>query len=68
MKHDLRVTLVLVGLFLAVQLIGLGTVNSYIKVEKDINGTITIEHPDTVIGPQPEIEKNFHLSRSLLQS
>lgn len=57
MKHDLRVTLVLVGLFLAVQLIGLGTVNSYIKVEKDINGTITIEHPDTVIGPQPEIER-----------
>src|SRR3989338_4462927 len=57
MKHDLRVTLVLVGLFLAVQLIGLGTVNSYIKVEKDINGTITIEHPDTVICPQPEIER-----------
>ncbi|MFC1690772.1 presenilin family intramembrane aspartyl protease [Nanoarchaeota archaeon] len=52
----MKITLFLIGLFVISQLIGIGTVTKYIQVEKDVNGTITISHPATVIGEAPEVE------------
>ena len=58
MKHSFSVTFVLLGLFLLTQLIGLGTINKYILVEKSPEtGEVVIEHMDTVLGPQPKIEE-----------
>lgn len=60
MKHSLKITLFLVGLFLATQLIGLTTVNRYIQVEEVITETgeiaQNISHPDTVLGETPQVE------------
>ncbi|MBD3313870.1 hypothetical protein GF345_05505 [Candidatus Woesearchaeota archaeon] len=57
MKHTLRATLLIVALFLIAQLVGLITINQHIMVFEDVEtGIITIDHPDTVLGPPPEVE------------
>lgn len=59
MKHTLTVTLAIVGIFLLSQMLGLYTVNRYISIEI-VGGVVTIEHPPTALGPQPEItEKSY---------
>jgi len=55
MKHTLQITIILITLFLLTQVVGLATVNKYIEVEKK-DGNIVINHKDTILGPQPEIE------------
>jgi presenilin-like A22 family membrane protease len=59
MKHTLTVTLAIVGIFLLSQLLGLYTVNKYISVEI-VEGVVTIEHPPTALGPQPEIKEKSY--------
>ena len=55
MKHSLKITLILVLLFLVTQLFGLATVTKYISVgEKD--GDTFIDHSATMLGEPPEIE------------
>ncbi|MFC1753439.1 presenilin family intramembrane aspartyl protease [Thermoproteota archaeon] len=57
MKHTLKVTLILVGLFLVTQFVGLVTVNTHISVEEDPDtGDIIIDYPDTLLGPPATIE------------
>ncbi len=57
MKHTLRVTLLIVALFLAAQLVGLATVNKHIEVSTEPDtGKVVVVHPDTVLGPPPEVE------------
>lgn len=55
MKHSLKITIVLVMLFLLTQVFGLITVNRYVQIEK-LNETTTIKHGTTIIGEPPEIE------------
>ena len=55
MKHTLKITLMLVLLFFVAQIVGLLTVNNYIQVETQLDGTIEIVHVDTVVGEQPDI-------------
>jgi len=57
MKHTLKITLLIVALFLIAQLVGLATVNRHIQVFEDVQtGAITIEHPDTLLGPPAEVK------------
>src|SRR3989344_1195547 len=57
MKHTLKITLLIVALFLTAQLVGLVTVNRHIQVFEDVQtGAITIEHPDTLLGPPAEVK------------
>ena len=61
MKHDLRIVLALIALFFVAQVVGLGLVYQDIKVDRAvINGTevITVYHPETSLGPRPEV-RNF---------
>ncbi len=59
MKHDLRIIGVLVTFYLIAQVVGLGLVYTDAKVEQTVgqNGqTITeVTHPETVLGPRPEV-------------
>jgi presenilin-like A22 family membrane protease len=55
MKHTLKITLILLVVFLFTQVFGLATVTKYLVIEETAEG-IAIVHEDTVIGPQPEIE------------
>lgn len=57
MKHTLKITFILVSLFLLAQIVGLATVNKYIKVGKTAAGETIIEHGDTVIGEPPEVKE-----------
>ena len=57
MKHTLKVTWILILIFLLTQVIGLATINKYIKVGKQPSGEIKIVHEDTVLGPQPELKE-----------
>lgn len=56
MKHTVKITLILVSLFLLAQIVGLATVNKYIKVGKTATGETIIEHGDTIIGKPPEVK------------
>ncbi len=57
MKHDLPVTLILVGLFVVSQLIGLGTISSHLQPEvNETTGAIDITYPPTAIGEAPEVQ------------
>ncbi|MCX8147225.1 MAG: presenilin family intramembrane aspartyl protease [Candidatus Woesearchaeota archaeon] len=57
MKHTIKVTFIIIALFLISQLVGLVTVNKHIIVFKDVEtGNITITHPDTVLGPPAQVE------------
>ena len=57
MKHTLKITFILVSLFLLAQIIGLATVNKYIKVEKTVSGETVIEHGDTIVGKPPDVKE-----------
>jgi len=57
MKHSLKITLVLIMLFLLSQIIGLATINKYIIVEKSPDGATIIRHQNTVLGEQPELNE-----------
>src|SRR3989344_7542587 len=56
MKHSLKITLFLVGLFIITQFVGLLTVNKHIQVGTTSMGTIEVIHPETVIGEAPQVE------------
>jgi len=59
MKHTLKITIILVSLFLLAQVVGLATINKYIKV-KIVEGKPVIEHADTIIGKQPTIKEKSY--------
>ncbi|MBW2991199.1 hypothetical protein KY348_05860, partial [Candidatus Woesearchaeota archaeon] len=55
MKHDLKVTLILILFFILAQVIGLALVNKDISEVKIVDGKVTIVHEDTSLGPRPEV-------------
>ncbi len=57
MKHSLHITLIIIGLFVITQLIGLLTVNKHIQVEITETGEQLIVHPETVLGEPLHIEE-----------
>ena len=59
MKHALKVTLILIFIFLVSQVFGLVTVNRFIEPEvNESTGKVNINYPSTVIGEIPELEEN----------
>ncbi|MCX6706811.1 MAG: presenilin family intramembrane aspartyl protease, partial [Candidatus Woesearchaeota archaeon] len=57
MKHTLKVTLIIIALFLIAQLVGLVTINRYLQVNENAEtGEVTISYPDTVLGPPAQVE------------
>jgi len=58
MKHSLKVTLILILLFVASQVFGLYTVNKYIEVSKDDSGNTIILYANTTVGEVPKLEEN----------
>ncbi len=63
MKHTFKITLILIALFFAAQIVGLFTVSKYIQVETLPDGTIEVVHEETVVGEPPEMsydEKSFN--------
>jgi hypothetical protein len=54
MKHDLAITLVLIGIFVLSQIIGLLLINKSASVTTSENGTIEVNYTETAIGPRPE--------------
>ncbi|MFH1316871.1 MAG: presenilin family intramembrane aspartyl protease [Candidatus Woesearchaeota archaeon] len=58
MKHTIKVTLILILIFLMTQVIGLYTVNKYIQVETNDQGKIVIVHTNTTFGPAQEFQEN----------
>ena len=58
MKHTLKITMLLVFIFLFSQVIGLTIINKDIEVVKTPQGTIEVQHPETAIGPRPEMTPN----------
>lgn len=62
MKHSLRITLIIIALFIVTQLVGLLTINKHIQVETTETGETVILHPDTVLGEplkMEEAQKNY---------
>lgn len=56
MKHDLKITIILLCLFLASQLVGLVILYDDIEVKVNVTtGMHETVHPETAIGPRPEI-------------
>jgi len=56
MKHSMKITSVLIILFIMTQLVGLVTVNKHIEVSEPVNGSVIIIHPATVLGEPPVVE------------
>jgi len=59
MKHTPKVTTILVTLFVLAQIVGILTVGKYISPAIEVQDgveVVVIEHGDTVLGPQPEVE------------
>ena len=57
MKHTLKITIILIVLFLITQLFGLATISNNLEVKKTTVGgvvTTTIDHKDTVVGKPPK--------------
>ncbi len=59
MKHTLKITIILITLFLLTQVVGLATIKEYIQVKKTEEG-IFIQHQETIFGPQPEIKQKSY--------
>jgi len=57
MKHNLKVTLILVIIFLLAQLFGVYTYTLSLTPQEKDDGTIVVLHKDTVLGPTPELEE-----------
>ena len=55
MKHSVKITLILITVFLITQLLGVSLIAKYIQVT-ETDGEITIHHPDTAIGEASEVE------------
>ena len=55
MKHDLKITAILVLIFVLAQVIGLVLINMDISEVKVVDGKITITHEETSLGPRPEV-------------
>ena len=55
MKHDLKITLILVLFFILAQLIGIALVNIDISEVKVVEGVRTVVHQETSLGPRPEV-------------
>ncbi|MFC2143592.1 presenilin family intramembrane aspartyl protease [Candidatus Aenigmatarchaeota archaeon] len=55
MKHDFRVTILIISLFLAAQLVGLGILYSDFDI-KTVDGSPTVVHHDTVVGERPDVK------------
>lgn len=58
MKHSLKITLVLISLFLLSQIIGLLIINKDINVVKMADGTIITEHISEAIVGKPPVRKS----------
>jgi presenilin-like A22 family membrane protease len=59
MKHSVKITLILVAVFLITQLLGVALITKYIDVQ-ETNGVREIIHPDTAIGEAAQVEdKSF---------
>lgn len=57
MKHDLPVTLILVGLFILSQIVGLSTISAHLQPKMNqTTGTIDISYPPTAIGEAPTVK------------
>jgi presenilin-like A22 family membrane protease len=57
MKHTLKVTFVMIALFLIAQLVGLVTISNYLQVNENADtGEVTISYPDTILGPPAQVE------------
>lgn len=54
MKHTLPITIILVTVFLAAQLLGLGLITAGTHVSTAADGSVVVSHEDTVLGPRPE--------------
>ncbi|MBI4164093.1 MAG: hypothetical protein HY512_04475 [Candidatus Aenigmarchaeota archaeon] len=59
MKHNIRVTALLVLFFFLAQIVGLGIVYSDIKVDNIVTETgqniTVVSHPETALGPRPDV-------------
>ncbi len=56
MKHTVKVTFFLILIFFVSQLVGLGLINESSSVEFGENGTLVLEHDDTIIGERPDFQ------------
>ena len=56
MKHTLKITLIIAGLFLACQLLGLALLYGSFSIMLDESGNPIIANQDTVLGPPPEMQ------------
>jgi presenilin-like A22 family membrane protease len=54
MKHTLPVTLILISVFIASQLLGLGLIAAGTTTTVDEEGNVVVAHEDTALGPRPE--------------
>ncbi len=54
MKHNLKVTLILLAFYLSTQLLGLALIGKELTVTRE-DGRIIVEHPETALGPRPEL-------------
>ncbi len=55
MKHSVKITLILVAIFVLTQLLGVSLITKYIHVTEQ-DGEVTIIHPDTTLGEAAEVE------------
>ncbi len=58
MKHTVKITIILVSLFLLAQIVGLATINKYIKPIVNAQGKTEIIHADTFLGEQPKLQES----------
>lgn len=56
MKYNVKITLFLVILFLLSQIVGLIFINNDIEIVKVSEGPDIVIHPETAIGPRPDVE------------
>ena len=54
MKYDYKTIFILISLFFISQLVGLGILYKDMKIEL-VNGTQQVVHPETILGPRPEV-------------
>lgn len=57
MKHDLKITLILILFFILAQVIGLALINMDITEIKVVEGQPTVVHQETSLGPRPDVSK-----------
>jgi len=55
MKHNIRITVFLLAIFILTQVFGLFLIKEAVTVVK-VNGTVTLEHQDTALGERPDMQ------------